>query len=133
MGSAQRWIANTDDKCAVYISSGSVAEFSEKGFGIGFAWARIGVTLFYSYYYTPNCTIQAFDQFLSGLEASIRSHAVAGVDFVVAGDFNSYSTEWGSATDDARRSLLFGFAVSLEFTVCRLHADVQEGKRHLND
>jgi hypothetical protein len=38
----------------------------------------------------------------------------------VAGDFNSHSTEWGSATDDNRGRLLSDFAASLVLGVCNV-------------
>lgn len=118
-GSAQQWIASADSKCAIYVTS-SAAHISDRGDGVGFAWARIGSTLFYSCYFTPNCTIQEFDQFLGDLDASIRNQAIAGLDIIVAGDFNSHSAEWGSATEDARGSLLSDFAASLELVVCNV-------------
>lgn len=118
-GSAQQWVASSDSKCAIYVAN-STAYISDRGGGVGFAWARIGSTLFYSCYFTPNCTIQEFDQFLGDLDASIRNQTIAGLDTIVAGDFNSHSAEWGSATEDARGSLLSDFAASLELVVCNV-------------
>jgi len=116
-GSAHQWVASADGKCAIYVASTS-SYISDRGGGVGFAWARINSMLLYSCYCTPNCTIQVFDQFLGDLDASIRNQAIAGLDIIVAGDFNSHSAEWGSATDDARGSLLSNFAASLELVVC---------------
>jgi len=119
MGNDQQWVASADSKCAIFVAS-STAYISDRGSGIGFAWARIGSTLFYSCYFTSNCTIPEFDQFLGDLDASIRNQTIAGSDIIVAGDFNSHSAEWGSATDDARGSLLSDFAASLELVVCNV-------------
>lgn len=117
--SAQQWVASMDSKCAIYVAN-STTYISDRGGGFGFAWARIGSTLFYSCYFTPNCTIQEFNQFLGDLDASIRNRAIVGLDIIVAGDFNSHSAEWGSATDNARGSLLIDFAASLELVVCNV-------------
>lgn len=92
----------------------------EQGSGVGFAWAKIGGTLFYSCYFTPNCSLQDFDRYLCDLEASIRTQGEAGLDTIVAGDFNSHSAEWGSATNDARGYLLSDFAVSLRLGICNV-------------
>jgi len=79
----------------------------------GYALARISTTLFYSCYCTPNCTIQEFNQFLCGLEISIRTN-----DIIVGGDFNSFFVEWGSVSDDARGAKLSGFAAFLDLQIC---------------
>lgn len=55
---------------------------------------RVGIILFYSCYWTPNCSIQEFDWFLRGLEASIWNQVGAVTNIVVAGDFNSHSAEY---------------------------------------
>jgi len=95
-----QWVDSADGKCAVYIPSRSAAIVSDHGSGQGFAWAKVGGKLVYSCYCTPNCTIDEFDNFLSGLEESIAQLAVAGIDLVVAGDFNAHSAEWGSSTPE---------------------------------
>lgn len=61
--------------------------------GADFAWVKTSQKLFYSCYCIPNCTIQDFDLFLSGLEASIRNQTTQETDLIVAGDFNSHSAE----------------------------------------
>jgi len=40
------------------------------------------------------------------------------MNLIVAGDFNSHSAEWGSATDDARGALLSGFTAGLDLLIC---------------
>uniref|UniRef100_A0A2S2PYS4 Endonuclease/exonuclease/phosphatase domain-containing protein n=1 Tax=Sipha flava TaxID=143950 RepID=A0A2S2PYS4_9HEMI len=113
-----QWVDSTDGKCAIYIPNRSAAIVSDHGCGQGFAWAKVGDKLVYSCNCTPNCTIDEFDNFLSGLEESIAQQAVAGIDLVVAGDFNAHSAKWGSSSEDARDSLLFGLASALNLTVC---------------
>lgn len=114
----QRWIQSLDGKCAVSVRSDSLARISETGAGMGYVWAKIGVTTLYSCYWTPNCPIEEFNQFLLDLETSIRGRNLLVEDIIVAGDFNSHSTEWGSASNDARGMVLSGFAASLDLQIC---------------
>ncbi|KAE9542319.1 hypothetical protein AGLY_003446 [Aphis glycines] len=114
----ERWVSSSDGKCAILVS-GDLA-IGDHGAGVGFVWAIVRGTLFYSCYYTPNCSLQEFDAFLSGLEASVRLHPGDRADLVVAGDFNAHSAEWGSATDDARGSLLSDFASALGLLFCNI-------------
>lgn len=116
----QHWVSSSDRKCAVFFHRNSRVTLAEHGSGIGFAWARTRRAVFYSCYCTPNCTIEAFDSFLSGLELSIRNQNGREIDLIVAGDFNSHSAEWGSATEDARGSMLSGFAAALDLQICNI-------------
>jgi len=120
IGQPEQWVASSDSKCAVFVPNRSSVSISDQGSGVGFAWTRVGNTLFYSCYCTPNCSIQEFDTFLAGLEASIRHRVDEATDVIVAGDFNSHSAEWGSSSDDVRGSLLSGFASALDLTVCNV-------------
>jgi len=76
--------------------------------------------VFYSCYWTPNCSIQEFDTFLVGLEASIRYKVDAATDIIVAGNFNAHSAEWGSSSEDVRGSILSGFTSALNLMVCNV-------------
>lgn len=115
MGDSDHWVSSTDDKCAIYIASASDEAITERGAGVGFAWARVKHFVVYSCYCSPNCTVQVFDSFLVGLEESIRH-----LPGVPAGDFNSHSSEWGSSTTDTRGVLLPDFASTLGLAVCNV-------------
>jgi len=117
MGDDDHWVGSSDGKCAVYVSATCDATIADQGVGIGFAWARVGTITVYSCYCSPNCSLQEFDLFLGGLEGSIRRHPVATANLIVAGDFNSHSPEWGSATSDARGAMLSDFASTLGLVV----------------
>lgn len=58
---APRWVTSSDKKCGLYVTGRSTATVSDQGSGVGFALAKVGGKLFYSCYYTPNCTTQQFD------------------------------------------------------------------------
>ncbi|XP_060881919.1 uncharacterized protein LOC132953544 [Metopolophium dirhodum] len=109
-GDDPRWVDSADHKCGLLVTSRRAMPITDKGAGAGYAWARIGGTYYFSCYWTPNCTLQEFDNFLNGVEWAIWN----SVDnLLVAGDFNAHLSEWGSARDDARGSLLSGLASSL--------------------
>lgn len=93
MGDPDHWIASLDRKCAIFISGASDKVISDHGAGAGYAWARIGHVVVYSCYCSPNCTVQDFDVFLAGLEESIRHLPGTPTNVIVAGDFNSHSSE----------------------------------------
>jgi len=120
IGQPEQWAASTDSKCAVFAPNRSTVVISDQGSGDGFAWVKVGSVVFYSCYWTPNCSIQEFDRFFVGLETSIRYQADAATDIVVAGDFNAHSAEWGSSSEDVRGSLLSGFASALDLMVCNV-------------
>jgi len=109
---------SVDGKSAIYVTGNPRPLIMDRGAGIGFAWVMVNNNIYYSCYCSPNCTIGEFDSFLDGLETSIRLQANGQVNLIVAGDFNAHSASWGSATDDARGSLLFDMASSLNMTVC---------------
>lgn len=117
MGDSDHWVGSSDGKCAVYVSAKSDAVIADQGAGIGFAWTRVGTVTVYSCYCSPNCSLQEFDLLLCDLEGSIRRHPVATASLIVAGDFNSHSAEWGSATNDARGAMLSEFALTLGLVV----------------
>jgi len=118
MGDAEQWIGSTDGKCAVFVTGSPRPVILEHGAGLGFSWAKIDNTLFYSFYGSPNCTTDEYDAFLSGLEASIRSHPSRLANLIVAGDFNAHSSGWGSTTNDERGALLSDQAATLDLIVC---------------
>ncbi|KAL4104767.1 hypothetical protein QTP88_020043 [Uroleucon formosanum] len=118
LGDDARRVNSCDRKCAVLVAGRSTSIISDKGAGVGFAWAKVGNTLVYSCYCTPNCSIQVFDSFLNGIESSVRGQNLTDTHLIVAGDFNAHSAEWGSATNDARGSLLSGLASALGLNVC---------------
>lgn len=64
----ERWVCSSDGKCAILVAGDlAIDNHDNHGIGIGFVWAIVRGTLFYSCNYTPNCTLTEFDAFLSGL------------------------------------------------------------------
>jgi len=118
MSDDERWIVSTDSKSAIYVTGNPCPVITDHGAGQGFVWARVDSSVVYSCYCSPNCTLQEFDVFLSGLEASIRQHLNRQVNLIVAGDLNAHSAEWGSDYGDTRGSLLSDLVLSLGMIVC---------------
>lgn len=48
----------------------------------------------YSCYASLDLSIDEFEQFLSRLDGSVEKYRGAGVDLIVAGNFNARSTSW---------------------------------------
>lgn len=69
----------------------------------------------YSCYWSPNCSIIEYKDFLLQLELSIRNSLIP---VVVAGDFNAKSRAWGSPREDPRGTLLADLLASIEAAVC---------------
>jgi len=118
MGDAERWVSSDDGKAAIFVTGNPRPAITGHGAGLGFAWAVIEGTAYYSCYCSPNCTLEDYDYFLTGLEASIREHTTSPVNLVVAGDFNAHSAGWGSANNDARGSLLSDLISTLDLAIC---------------
>jgi len=112
----ERWLSSSDGKCAIVATALSAVSFGACGSGKGFVWVAVGQVVVFSCYYTPNCKVSEFDEFLGNLDASIR--ALGDCTVVVGGDFNAHSTEWGCPADDARGDLLANFCASLDLAVC---------------
>lgn len=74
MGDAERWVSSEDGKAAIFVTGNPRPTITGHGAGLGFAWAVIEGTAYYSCYCSPNCTLEDYDSFLTGLEASIREH-----------------------------------------------------------
>jgi len=65
------WIPSQDNKCAVAVVGNFCSPVESRGNGKGFAWARLGEIVYYSCYWTPNCTLDEFSEFLGQLDASM--------------------------------------------------------------
>ncbi|KAL4121043.1 hypothetical protein QTP88_013628 [Uroleucon formosanum] len=68
------WVSSDDNRCAVVAVGHSAPPIEDRGSGTGFAWIKLGSLVIYSCYYTPNCSVAEFEEYLSRLEDSIRVH-----------------------------------------------------------
>lgn len=110
-GREDKWVFSEDRKAAVGIANGSGFTFSEKGSGVGYAWMRVGGIFAYSCYWRPGSSLTEFSAFLDDLGEDVRSRGEGKI--VVCGDFNAWSTDWGSRLTTPRGALLSDLAWSL--------------------
>lgn len=85
----------------------------------------------YSCYNSSSDSEEQFQRFIADIEHSIRS-TDRQTQMVIGGDFNAWSAEWGSATNDHRGEQLSTLMASLDFltgntgsspTYCRMNAE----------
>ncbi|KAL4090583.1 hypothetical protein QTP88_025387 [Uroleucon formosanum] len=112
------WVSSDDNRCAVVAVGHSAPPIEDRSIGTGFAWIKLGSLVIYSCYYTPNCSVAEFEEYLGRLEDSIRVHRDCQV--VVGGGLNAHSATWGCPRDDARGLLLVDFVISLDLMSCNI-------------
>jgi len=81
----------------------------------GFVWAKIKNINIYSCYWSPNSTIEEYNDFLDRLQNSIRRERG---EAIIAGDFNAKHVAWGSPINDTRGEKLIEMIYSLNMIVC---------------
>ncbi|XP_044312754.1 uncharacterized protein LOC123037196 [Drosophila rhopaloa] len=64
----------------------------------GYVRAKLKDLWIFSCYFPPSWTLEEFSETIDSLAIDIRAHSPA----IVAGDFNAWSTEWESASTNAR-------------------------------
>ncbi|KAH8397739.1 hypothetical protein KR215_000933, partial [Drosophila sulfurigaster] len=100
-------ICRIRQKAAVWSCGGNPAMVSEVKSGSFFVRARIGPIYFYSCYLPPSMDLQSFRAATDELADDARSKTPC----LIAGDFNAWATEWGSArTNDKGQALLEALA-----------------------
>lgn len=111
---ADGWYSDSSGRSAVVIT-GNLPVTRVGPMHQGFRWVEVQGYRFYSCYWTPNCNLAAYSDFLLQLERSVRT---SSVPVVIAGDFNAKSRTWGNPRDDARGTLLADLVAALDATVC---------------
>lgn len=109
-----RWVTSTDRKCAVVLTPTSDLTIESSGAGRGFAWLQSRGVRIYSCYNSRSDGEEEYLRFLAEIEHSIRA-ADQLAQIVIGGDFNAWSLEWGSASNDHRGEQLTALMASLDF------------------
>lgn len=117
-GDEIRWCFSEDRMAAVASTTRTAMTHDGQGHGGGFAWMSFQNLTIFSCYCRPGTTINEYALFLSELEAAIRGRGVC--ELIVAGDFNAWSVEWGSRTNNPRGQLLSDMVNSLGLTVANV-------------
>ena len=81
----------------------------------GYRWITAQSIRLYSCYWSPNSTFKEYQDFLTSLEASIRSETT---EVLIAGDFNAKHSDWGSPTNDKRGEALVDLINSIGLVTC---------------
>ena len=91
----QEW--NTDKEIDVvqWLTEGG----KKQNCGAGFAWTELSGVGIYTCYFSPNATLDAFQNFLDELGANLSQQPL---ESIVIGDFNAWGTLWGSRWTDHR-------------------------------
>lgn len=95
------WEGHPDAK--VYISKNSTY-ISGSGAGSGFSWVEFEKIIIVSCYVSPNSDMEYIENTLGELSQLIQNKRPKG--FLIGGDFNAKSPEWGSNRTDPRGSIL---------------------------
>lgn len=81
-----------------------------KSSGNGFALMDFGDFVAISCYWRPGTTLQEYTAFLDDLNETVRNFG--GRNIILAGDFNAWNVEWGSAANNQRDELLSDLTAS---------------------
>jgi len=103
----QPWVTDSTKQAAIWACGRLPFEQLPTVPSPWFVRAKIGGIHLYSCYAPPSAPIEVFKNFLDTLAEDVRRHDPV----VIAGDFNAWSTEWGSRETDAR-----GIAVQEAFS-----------------
>ena len=102
------WYQDASRRAGILVCSPdlSIAGFLETD--AGFVWVEVAGVRVYSCYFSPNDPFEIFETQILLLEESLKE---ASARYLIAGDFNSKSPEWGEARLD-RRGILVGEMVT---------------------
>ncbi|KAL1446556.1 hypothetical protein WDU94_003615, partial [Cyamophila willieti] len=95
------WEGHQDAK--IYVGNNSLY-VSESGSGTGFSWVEIEKIVFVSCYVSPNSNLDYIENTLEEIGQLIQNKRPQ--NFIIGGDLNSKSPEWGSRTTDPRGAIL---------------------------
>ncbi|XP_066906401.1 uncharacterized protein [Halyomorpha halys] len=96
------WVSDVSGKAAVWACNSQAIQEVNTTLHSGFVWVKINDMYIFSYYAYPSITIEDFANLLDRilLEASCHKSAI------IAGDFNAWTTEWGSRLTNRRGEVL---------------------------
>lgn len=84
------------------------------GTGAGYVWTECGTFVLYCCYISPNVDLSEFNRFIDGLGESVRDQ---GGETIIVGDFNAWSTVWGSRTTNHRGNVILDWIASDNLTL----------------
>lgn len=108
------WLKDERSDSAIKIIDPNI-RIKETGKGKGFVWVAIESCVIISCYISPNVSFQVFQGFWYSIQTVIQSLNYR--KFIVAGDVNSKSFQWGSSTEDERGTALAEWLAEVDFVI----------------
>ena len=108
------WYQDKSRRAAIWLCKPDLRVSDSYSSDKGYVWIEYKGTRMYSCYYSPNDTIQKFQEELETLERSIQS---AKGPVLITGDFNGKSPEWGETRLDKRGNAICEFVARNDLTV----------------
>ncbi|XP_041632305.2 uncharacterized protein [Drosophila kikkawai] len=109
------WQQSADGGAAVWSCGQSPGHLSQRASRPGYARAKVQATTIYSCYLAPSLHIDAFRDILQEIARDARGRSPV----LIAGDFNAWSTAWGSSKTTQRGTILLDALATLD--VCLLN------------
>lgn len=107
------WLEDHTKTAAIWIPQHRTMIVKEKGTGNGFVWIKTKEITFFSCYLTPSDRMEEFTAKINSIEDKGRDMG----PLVIAGDFNSKATEWGSDMTNSRGRYILDMAARLGLAI----------------
>ena len=96
------WVTDSEKQAALWVLGNKTPECKMTTSNRGFTWVKLEGTYYVSCYAPPRWTIEDFKHMLTALELELRGKS----PILIAGDFNAWSTTWGSNFTNPRGRLV---------------------------
>ncbi|CAB0040772.1 unnamed protein product [Trichogramma brassicae] len=104
------WIADSNKQAAIWVLGGLPVQGHPSRPHPFFTWARVSDVYIFSVYTPPRLTTAEFSALLS----NVVEEAQGKRPLIIAGDFNAWSTEWGSSETKPRDVILLDALSTLD-------------------
>ncbi|CAB0027841.1 unnamed protein product [Trichogramma brassicae] len=104
------WISDADNQSAIWVCGRAPVQRYSSGQSHFYTWAQIAGIFIFSIYAPPRLSHEEF----TGLLSNIVDEARGKTPILVAGDFNAWSTEWGSRETKPRGEALLDALAPLD-------------------
>ncbi|XP_041632470.1 uncharacterized protein [Drosophila kikkawai] len=109
-GRNHNWAVDSSGKAALWVCGTTSLRLENVHADNGFVRAKVGGWWVYSTYLAPSLTLAEFAVILDRLAADARGRSPT----LLAGDFNAWAVDWGSATTNARGRTLLEVLLTLD-------------------
>ena len=104
------WIHDAEHQAAIWVRGGLPVQRCSSGESRFYTWVQIAETYIFSIYAPPRLSNEEFASLLTDIVDAARGRRPA----LIAGDFNAWSTEWGSRETKPRGELLLDALAPLD-------------------